>query len=235
MTLPEALDNRIKAAAMVTKPLFLVDDLLDVWNDDQRKRFFNRFRGLIFGFIQPDQNDLLEIAVADIYSHIRLSDQVDPLQLGQRFCEENYRVLIASINQEERDSIMQQNNLQRCRSVVGYDLIQWTCNIALPEHIMANPMLHSLKRAAGTHGVLINNIFSYRRETVIAKNRSASGILDIGISYLHVFDVSQRGCMRRKTTCWPLFVSFLLPGEDSKHLETGPPQTKLSIIHSLTS
>ncbi|TFK31651.1 isoprenoid synthase domain-containing protein [Crucibulum laeve] len=178
MTLPEALDDRIEAAAMVTNLLFLVDDLLDVWHDDQRKRFFNRFRGLIFGSIQPDQNNLLETVVADIYSHIRLSDQDDPLQLGQKFCEESYRVLIASINQEERDSTMQQNNLQTYLDYRwGYGLIQWTCNIALPEHIVANPMLHSLKRAAGTHGVLINDIFSYRRETMIAKNRSASGMV----------------------------------------------------------
>ncbi|TFK34189.1 isoprenoid synthase domain-containing protein [Crucibulum laeve] len=180
---PTALKDRIECASMLSVVGFIMDDILETYHHDKTKQFLSRLRGLILGTTHPTADNQVEFVFADIHAHIRDTDKTDPFRLGNKYCETTFQWITAYLNQE-RSNASVQNTLE---SYAGYRftdvgvwwafaLMEWACNLPVPEHIACDPNFHALQHKAGMHGLLANDLYSYRREVLQASRTSSNTI-----------------------------------------------------------
>ncbi|TFK34175.1 isoprenoid synthase domain-containing protein [Crucibulum laeve] len=192
-TLPTALKDRIECASMLSVLGFMLDDILDTYNHDQTKQFMSRLRGLILGNTHPAADNQVEFVFADIYARIRDTDKTDPFRLGNKYCEETLRWIMALLNQEPFNASVQ-NTLESYAEYRftdagiwwGFSLMEWTCNLPIPENIACDPNFHALQRKFSMHGLLTNDLYSYRREVLQASRTSSNGIKPRMVNSIYV-------------------------------------------------
>ncbi|TFK34160.1 isoprenoid synthase domain-containing protein [Crucibulum laeve] len=177
---PDMLYDRMETAALLCALGFLLDDAIETCAPEQVKRFANRFEGLVFGTIPPENQ--MECAVADIYGRMRATD-------GTFYCKEHYLWLKESMGRGRADSstLDSLDNYLKHRIndvgvILAMSLTDWWYNIKVPQHIKDDSSFKELILTCGLYGIFVNDLFSYRREVLEARMSGSDGILMNSIS-----------------------------------------------------
>ncbi|TFK34173.1 isoprenoid synthase domain-containing protein [Crucibulum laeve] len=188
---PDILEDRMETCALICVVGFLLDDAIEACTSEQVHRFASRFKGLVFGTIAPENQ--MESAIADIHGRMRATDSQgnDSLQFapGEKYCEECYRWLTHSMglgraNPSTCDSLDNylKHRVTDVGVIWGMSFIDWAYNIQVPQHIQDDPYFKEMILTGGFHGLLANDLYSYRREVLEARTNGSNGTLMNSIS-----------------------------------------------------
>ncbi|TFK31767.1 isoprenoid synthase domain-containing protein [Crucibulum laeve] len=180
--LPDALDDRIELAVMLADLMFLIDDAMDYWSQDQAKAFFKQFQGLVLGLTDPaeKEHDPIQKLVKTLFTQVLSTDEGDPRRLGARFCQEICRWFIVASSKKDRSNALA--DLERYLQYRFVDaaiwsahaLMRWSCDINLASYMREDPDIILLEETAGRHSILNNDLFSYDREIAVAAQENVS-------------------------------------------------------------
>ncbi|KIJ30011.1 hypothetical protein M422DRAFT_36729 [Sphaerobolus stellatus SS14] len=160
----DALDERLELACKLINVAFLVDAAVDTLSIEEAQDSCKKFVGLILGHEDVHPSTQVEKVLHDIHTETRRKGE-----LGQNCCEEVAHWLKFATRRDRPEWISSGDFSKYCEYRfldVGYLLTLSIMRYALDiQHPQRNDeVVSECEHLAGYHFMLVNDIFSYRKE-----------------------------------------------------------------------
>ncbi|TFK34159.1 isoprenoid synthase domain-containing protein [Crucibulum laeve] len=160
-------DDRLECAFLISALGFLIDDTFENRPPDEIKQMFVRFEGLLMGTVLPASGDKFERVIFEVSTLVRGNQKTDPFGLGEIYCEETFRWA-----KKQMSSNSHHNDLTeylKDRFLDGglwwtLSLLNWAYATPIPKHLEDDPIIREVQIIFGSHALLVNDIYSYRKE-----------------------------------------------------------------------
>ncbi|TFK34171.1 isoprenoid synthase domain-containing protein [Crucibulum laeve] len=169
-------DDRLECVYLASTLGFLIDDVFESRTVDEMKQILNKLNVLITGTVLPTVGDQFEYVIFDIYRRIRESDPVGGL--GIKYSEEVSRWIQTTTAHKAfvRRHFKSLDDYLETRFGEGglwltLTMINWVYGTPVPTHLANDPNIRALHILTGSQALLVNDIFSYRREVMQVKDK----------------------------------------------------------------
>ncbi|KIJ41383.1 hypothetical protein M422DRAFT_255573 [Sphaerobolus stellatus SS14] len=197
-TMPDALNERIELACKMVNLMFLFDDVMDNWSIEEAQGFYKKFAELILGDEDVHPVTQLEKLLHGLFAEIRGIGT-----LGQDFCEAVIRWFKLAASHARSQWKSSGDILEYCEYRI-VDAGFWLtvsmirCAMDLQHPQRDDQVVSECEHLAGYHAMLINDLFSYRREVL----RTSAG--EIGAALINSISVVQnsRGIEEQEAMMW---------------------------------
>ncbi|KAI1389502.1 Aristolochene synthase in complex with 12,13-Difluorofarnesyl diphosphate [Hypoxylon trugodes] len=180
---PKALDDRLHFACRLLTLLFLVDDILEYMSLEDGKAYNEKLIPLSRGDTQPDRTIPLEYITYDIWHSMRAHDEV----MANDVLEPAFAFMRAQTDERRLESMTLGSYLEYREGDVGKALLsalmRFSMSLVVPPEDLA--LVTQIERNCSKHITIINDIWSYEKEVVAAKNsHKEGGVMCSGVAVL---------------------------------------------------
>ncbi|KIJ55902.1 hypothetical protein M422DRAFT_239063 [Sphaerobolus stellatus SS14] len=185
--MPDALNERTELACKISNLLFFIDDEIDSWSIEKAQDFYKKFAGLILGDEDIHPVTQFEKILHDLFAETRRIGT-----LGQDFCEEVVRWFKHTASHARPQWKSSGDILEYCEYRI-VDAGFWLtislmrCAMDLQQPQRDDEVVSECEHLAGYHAMLVNDLFSYRREV------SRTGMGEVSAALINSVLVVQNG------------------------------------------
>ncbi|TFK34269.1 isoprenoid synthase domain-containing protein [Crucibulum laeve] len=169
-------DDRLECVCLCSALAFLFDDMFESRSPDEMKQVFVRFEGLLMGTVLPASGDKFERVIFEISTLLRGNRKTDPFGLGEKYCEETLRWAKGSVRNQlsSKPHYSDLTEYLKDRFTDGglwwtLSMLNWAYDTPIPQHLEDDPNIRELQIIFGSYSLLVNDIYSYRKELIEAR------------------------------------------------------------------
>ncbi|TFK35380.1 isoprenoid synthase domain-containing protein [Crucibulum laeve] len=206
---PDMLPECVRPFSIYITWGFLIDDTVDSWSPQELNIFIKGCYRMLKEYDcqveeveeeRESQSTYLTM-MRDIFDRIMATDIADPgaPSPARDLCRGTFQWLLTTASIAERESAMQSPSLEAYLNFRAQDtgmclskeMIAWACGRPIKQHLWEDNNIKLLDDLTSKHVSLANDLFSYRRETEVAKQTDA-GEVSKAIANAVVFVIQER-------------------------------------------
>ncbi|TFK35378.1 isoprenoid synthase domain-containing protein [Crucibulum laeve] len=206
---PDVLPEYIRQFTLYLVWAFPIDDAMDSWSAQDLKIFVKGCYRMLkeydcqVGEVEEERESqsIYLTMMCDIFDRMTATDISDPdaPTPARDLCRGTCQWVVTTASIAGRKGAMQSPSLeayldfrvQDTGMCISKDMIVWGCGLPIKQHLREESNLKLLDHLTSRHVSLANDIFSYRRETEVAKQTN-SGEVSKAIANAVVFIIQER-------------------------------------------